>query len=97
MCEQLGKEPDPDKCPPDLDDLPEPMVKAIIIFNMLGDRVVPDVGYLGKDYTALPVFMKAHAVTSEKIFLETLARLDAQLIKKSGEQLKKARDAAKRK
>ena len=51
MCEQLGKEPNPDEIPPDFEDFPEIVSYAIQAFNLMGDRIYPDIGYIGKDYT----------------------------------------------
>lgn len=93
--EQLGKEPNPDKIPPDIDDFPEAAQEAIIIFNTLGDRIAADIGYLGKDYTLLPVYLKN--VENEELVLEILAWLDSKVIAKSNEEMKKARDKMKRK
>jgi hypothetical protein len=59
--------------------------------------VYPDIGYMGKDYTSINLHMEVVGVTEKDIFLETLVRLDAYMIKKSGEQLKKARDSVKKK
>lgn len=97
LCEQLEQEPSEDKCPPDFDDFPLPLQQAIEVFNRLGDRVYPDIGYMGKDYTALPLHMEVVGVENKEIFLEALVRLDAYLIKKSAEQMKKARDSVKKK
>lgn len=97
VCEQLGQEPSEDRCPPDYEDFPLPLQQAIEVFNRLGDRVFPDIGYMGKDYTSLPLHMKVVRVRDEDIFLEALARLDASLIKKSAEQMKKARDSVMKK
>lgn len=97
MCEQLGQEPSEAKCPPDYDDFPLPLQQAIEVFNRLGDRVYPDIGYMGKDYTALPIHMKVSKVIEEEVFLEALVRLDASHIKRSADQMKKARDSAKKK
>ena len=97
MCVQMCTEPREDKCPPDIDDLPFVLQQAIIVFNRLGDRVFPDIGYLGKDYTALPIHMKVVGVVEEELFLEALVRLDSYLIEKSAKQMKAARDALKRK
>lgn len=96
MCEQLGEDPSEAKCPPEYDDFPIPLQQAIEVFNRLGDRVFPDIGYMGKDYTALPLHMEVVAVTEKEIFLEALVRLDAHLIKRSAEQMKKARDSVKK-
>lgn len=97
MMEQLGQEPTEEKCPPEYSDFPYPVQQAIEVFNKLGDRVYPDIGYMGKDYTALNLHMEVAGVYNKEIFLETLIRLDASMIKRSSEQLKKARDKIKKK
>ena len=51
MVEQTGEEIDWERCPPDVEDFPESVHTAIQIFNTLGDRVYPDVGFTGKDFT----------------------------------------------
>jgi len=96
MCEQMGEEPDPDKIPPDVADFPVDVQLAMSVFNKLGDRVFPDIGYLGKDYTQLPVYMDVYGVQDKKIFLETLLRLDSKVIEKSAAQLKAERDKIRR-
>lgn len=97
LCEQMSQEPSEEKCPPDYEDFPVPVQQAIEVFNKLGDRVYPDIGYMGKDYTSINLHMEVVGVTEKDIFLETLVRLDAYMIKKSAEQLKKARDSVKKK
>lgn len=97
MCAQMGTDPNESKCPPDYEDFPVPVQQAIEVFNRLGDRVYPDIGYMGKDFTALPLHMEVVKVSEKDIFLEALVRLDAFLIAKSAEQMKKARDSAKKK
>jgi hypothetical protein len=96
MCEQMGQEPDPDKIPPDVSDFPVDVQLAMSVFNKLGDRVFPDVGYLGKDYTQLPLYMDVYGVENKKIFLEVLLRLDAKVIEKSAATLKAERDKIRR-
>lgn len=97
LCDQMGQPPSEDKCPPEFEDFPLPIQQAIEVFNKLGDRVYPDIGYVGKDFVSLPLHMKVAGVTEEDIFLEALIRLDAHLIKRSSEQMKKARESVKRK
>ena len=97
LCEHLNQEPNEEKCPPGYEDFPEPVQQAIEVFNKLGDRVYPDIGYMGKDYTSINLHMEVVGVTQKDIFLDTLVRLDAFMIKKSAEQLKKARDSVKKK
>lgn len=97
LCQQMGQEPSEIKCPPEYEDFPIPLQQAIEVFNRLGDRVYPDIGYMGKDYTSLPLHMEVVGVTEKDIFLEALVRLDSHLIQRSAEQMKKARDSVKKK
>lgn len=97
MCEQLGKEPSDKEIPPDWEDFPEIVQEAINTFNGLGDRIFPDVGYTGKDYTNLPHFLKLYEITDTEFFLEVISWLDSRAIKKSQEQLKREHDKLKRK
>ena len=97
MCDQLGKEPLESEIPPDWDDFPEIVMDAISVFNMLGDRVYPEIGYIGKDCTNLPIYMKLYDITDIEFFLEILSWLDQRVIKKSSEDLKREYDKLKRK
>lgn len=92
LCQQMGEPIDPEKIPPDIEDFPVDVQKAILIFNKLTDRVLADIGYLGKDYTQVPLFMKAYGVELEKLFLETITRLDAKVIEKSAQMMKAERE-----
>lgn len=97
MQEQLGKEPDPEKCPPGIEDFPEVVINAIEIFNSLGDRVYPEVGYTGKDYTNLEFLLKVYNIEDKELIYSILLRLDSHAIKKSQEQIKREYDKVKRK
>ena len=97
ICDQLNQDPDPEKIPPDLDDFPDIVQYAIITFNMLGDRMYPDIGYIGKDYTNLPIFIDLYQIEDKELFLEILNWLDARAIQKSSEQLKREYEKLKRK
>ena len=96
MMEQLGKEPLEEEIPPDFDDLPEIVVQAVNTFNSLGDRVYPEIGYIGKDYINLPFFLDVYDIEDTEYFLEILSWLDSRAIKKSSDQLKKEYDKLKR-
>ena len=96
LCEQMGEDPDPDKVPPEVSDFPADVQKAIVLFNKLGDRIYPDIGYLGKDYTQLPIYMDVYEVADRQLFLEALLRLDSKIIEKSAAELKAERDKLKR-
>ncbi len=95
--EQLGKEPIESEIPPSEDDLPEIAIVAINTFGMLGDRVYPEIGYMGKDYTNLPHYIEIFEIQDKEFFLEILSWLDSRAIKKSAEQMKRQYDKLKRK
>lgn len=95
MEHQLGREPDPKRCPPGLEDLPESVHDALNIFNSLGDRVYPEIGYMGKDYTNLKMLLKLYEVENIELVYSILLRLDSQAIKKSQDSLKREYDKIK--
>lgn len=97
MCEQLGREPNPDEIPPDWEDFPDIIQVGINIFNMLGDRVFPEIGYVGKDYTSLPQYIEIYDIEDTEYLMEILHWLDSRAIKQSSEQLKREYDKLKRK
>lgn len=97
MCEQMGKEPNEEEIPPDWQDFPDIAIYAQNTFNLLGDRVYPDIGYVGKDYSNLSVFIKMYDIEDTELFVEILDFLDSRAIKKSQEQLKRHHDKLKRK
>lgn len=97
MQQQLGKEADPEKCPPGIEDFPQAIIDGIEIFNYLGDRVYPEIGYMGKDYTNLPILMKLYNVDNKELLLDVLSRLDSEAIKISQERLKREYDKLKSK
>lgn len=97
MEEQLGREPNPERCPPGIEDFPQIVINAIEIFNFLGDRVYPEIGYIGKDYTNLPILMSLYEIDDKELLLEVLSRLDAEAIKVSQERLKREYDKMKSK
>ena len=95
--EQLGREPIEEEIPPAWEDFPDIVVMAVNTFNYLGDRVFPDIGYVGKDYTNLPQYLQIYEVEDKEFFLEILNFLDSRAIKQSSEQMKKEYDKLKRK
>jgi len=99
MQEQMGHEPEEDMIPPDMEDLPELCHKALDIFNRLGDRVYPEIGYMGKDYTKLRLYMNIHGIEEqeEDFLLEIIEWLDSRAIKQSAAQLKREYAKLKRK
>ena len=97
ICEQLGQEPDPERIPVEWADLPAVAHDAINIFNTLGDRIVVDIGYLGKDYSNLSVLIDAYKIEDPMLLLDILHWLDERAIKRSQEQMKRERDKLKNK
>lgn len=97
ICEQLGQDPDPDLIPPELEDFPIEVQAAIDVYNKLGDKLVADIGYLGKDWTAVQYFEKVYDIENKEIFYETILRLDERQIKKSATEMRQARERLKNK
>ena len=100
MCEQTGQEIDWDRCPPDIEDFPEIVVDAIQIYHSLGDRMYPDIGFIGKDYTNLEMLYNLYKVTEprqKEFIFEILLHIERRTQKESSDQIKAAYDKAKRK
>ena len=99
MCEQTGQEIDWEKCPPDINDFPESTLTTLTIFNELGDRMYPEIGYIGKDYTTLELLFKLHYIdshTEKEWSTDLLLFLDAQMIKQSQQSIKSAQEKSRR-
>lgn len=97
MCEQLGQEPKMEEIPPGWEDLPQIGRDAVNTFASLGDRIFPEIGYVGKDFTNLPYFINIYDVQDYELFLEILRQLESRAIKNSQEMLKREREKLKRK
>ena len=99
MVEQTGEEIDWEKCPPELEDFPDSIIIAIGIYNSLGDRIYPDIGYVGKDFTNLSLLYKNYFIEKhEKDWIfEILLFLDEMNIKESQRKLKAEYDRIKKK
>jgi hypothetical protein len=96
LCEQMGNEPIEEEIPPDWEDFPDVVIYAINTFNMLGDRVFPEIGYVGKDYTTLPEYLDLYEIQDKEYFLQLLSWLDSRAIKQSSDELKRQYEKAKR-
>lgn len=99
MQSQLGAEPDPDRCPPGIEDFPDIVICALNIFSSLGDRVYPDIGYIGKDYTNLPIFLQIYDIEKADydLVMRILHSLDSHVINKSQQKLKEEHNKLKAK
>ena len=94
---ELGKEPDPNVMPLGFEDLPEDAQVAVSIHSKLGNRVYGDVGYTGKDYTALPILIDIYSIKNRLLLLDLLNMIDTFYINKSQKQIKKMYDDMKKK
>ena len=94
----MGLEVEVEKMPLAFEDFPDTVIDAINVFNRLGDRIYPDIGYIGKDYTNFKLYQKVYGVEeSNEFFLEVVEWLDARAIKKSADHMKREYDKMKRK
>lgn len=99
MCEQTGEEINWEKCPPDWEDFPDIVIDTINIFNCMGDRVYPDIGYIGKDFTNFEFLIKHFKIDEHQIeyVLDILLWLDSRTIEKSQKKIKSEYDRIKNK
>ncbi len=100
MCEQTGEEIDWQRCPPEWEDFPESVIKAMSIYHQLGNKVYPEIGYTGKDYTNLDYLYKTYYIQSrvEKDWIfELLLYLDSRTVEESQKKIKAEYDKIKKK
>ena len=98
MVEQTGEEIDWDRIPPDAEDFPESVITALNIYNSLGNRMYPDIGFVGKDYTNLELLYNFYYIEDkDKDFIfEILIYLEGVDIEKSQRRIKAEYDKLKR-
>ena len=99
MLDQMNEEPDWDKCPPDWEDFPELVVTCMNLYHSMGDRIFPDIGFIGKDYTNFKFLLENYGIEEhQKDFVfDTLLWLDSRAIEASQKRLKAEYDRMKRK
>lgn len=99
MCEQVGQEPDWEKCPPDWDDFPQVVIDAVNIFHSMGDRMYPDIGYVGKDYTNFKFLLNNYSIEEHQTdyVLDLILWLDGRRIEASQKKLKAEYDKIRNK
>ena len=99
MCEQMGENPDWEKCPADIEDFPSTVIDAMNIFKSLGDRLYPDIGYVGKDFTNFEFVKSQYCIEKhqEEFLLEIILFLDSRNIEISQKRLKSEYDKIKNK
>jgi hypothetical protein len=99
MVEQTGEEIDWEKCPPDLEDFPDSIVEALNIFHSLGNKVYPEIGYIGKDYTNVEILLELYSIKKyqKDWIMELLLFLESETVSESQRKLKAEYDKIKRK
>ena len=99
MVEQTGEEIDWERCPPDEEDFPDSILTALNIYYSLGNRIYGDVGYVGKDFTNLPLLYDLYKVQEyqKDWIFELLLFLDNRAIEESQRRMKAEYDKIKRK
>ena len=98
MMEQMGEEPDWEKCPEDWEDFPEIVILGINVYNTLGSRIFPDVGYIGKEFTNYDLVLKHLGVQKhqEDFVFEIVQFMEQRDIEISQKKLKAEYDRVKR-
>jgi len=99
MVEQTGEEIDWERCPPDLQDFPESIIDALNIFHSLGNRVYPEIGYIGKDFSNRDVLFELYSIKDyqKDWIMELLLFLENETVNEAQRQLKAEYDKIKRK
>ena len=91
MVEQTGEEIDWDRIPPEYEDFPESIHQALNIYNSLGNRIYPDVGYIGKDFTNLDLLFNLNKIKTPSQIdwqMELLLFLDSRSVTESQKAIK---------
>ena len=99
MVEQTGEEIDWERCPPELSDFPDSVIDALNIFHSLGNKVYPEIGYVGKDFSNRDIFFELYNIKSyqKDWIMELLLFLESETVSESQRQLKAEYDKMKRK
>ena len=99
MVEQTGEEIDWDRCPPEAEDFPDIVLNILNIFNSMGSRVYPDIGYIGKDYTTYEHLLERYGIEEHQkdYTLDLVLWLDNREITESQRRMKAEYDKIKRK
>ena len=99
MCEQTNQEIDWEKCPPEWEDFPNVVIDTMNLYNSLGNKVYPDIGFTGKDYTNFNFLYNHFNFYShhKEFVLELLFELESRDIEKSQRRLKAEYDRIKKK
>ena len=99
MVEQTGEEIDWDRCPPEAEDFPDVVLNILNVFNSMGSRIYPEIGYVGKDFTSYEFLLERHGIQEHQkdYTLDLVLWLDSREIEESQRRLKAEYDKMKRK
>jgi len=99
MVEQTGEEIDWKRCPDELGDFPDSVIDALNIFHSLGNKVYPEIGYIGKDYTNTDILFELYNIKKyqKDWIMELLLFLEGHTVDESQRKLKAEYDKVKRK
>ena len=98
ICEQLGEEPDPDKMPLEISDLPSEVQVAFFIFGFLEDAWDGMSGsYLGKSWTNIEYLFNLYEVEDPKTMLYLMKMWEGIVVAHRMDKSEKQKKAAERK
>ena len=90
--EQRGQDVDPDKIPIEYADLPYDAQIAYNIYSRLGNRVESNIGFVGKDYTNLPLYLSIYDIYDVEFLMDLLLMLEVYFIEENAKEMKKMMD-----
>jgi len=98
LCEQLGKDPDPEEMPASFEDFPYQVQDAIIIYSILPDVWEGFGGtFLGKDYSILPYLAnQVYQIEDHPQLMQFLITINNIVSKNRAEKQKREQAKAKR-
>ena len=99
MMEQTGEEIDWKRCPNDLDDFPDSVINALNIFHCMGNKIYPEIGMIGKDWTSTDRLFTHFLITEDdkEWIEELLIWLESYTVDEAQRKLKAEYDRMKRK
>ena len=99
MVEQTGEEIDWKRCPDELGDFPDSVIDALNIFHSMGNKVYPEIGYIGKDFSNRKILFDLYNIKDYQVewIMELLLFLETETVNESQRQLKAEYDKLKRK
>ena len=98
MVEQTGEEIDWDRIPPEPEDFPDVVLNILNIYNSMGSRIYPEIGFIGKDWTTYEYLVERFDINNhEKEYaLDLILWLENREITDSQRRLKAEYDRIKR-